>query len=284
MTPPLVTASWLADHMHDTRVRVIDFRWYLSGARGSDAYAAGHVPGSVFVDLADVTAAEGPGRHPLPTPERLQDAMRRAGVEPDSHVIVVDDANGSIAARLWWLLRAHGHDSVSVLDGGLPIWTHDGHALTTDAPAARRGAFVASARTALVVDKTVVRDRPADVLLLDVRAAERYRGDVEPVDARAGHVPGAVNVPWTGNLRADGTFADAVTLRARYEALGAAERPVVVSCGSGVTACHTLLAFELAGLPAPRLYEGSFSDWASDPDLEVATGAPVATESRSIST
>lgn len=272
MTPPVVSAAWLAAHLHDPQVRVIDFRWYLSGKRAADEYAAGHVPGSVHVDLADVTAEAGPGRHPIPSPERLQRAMQDAGVNADSHVIVVDDASGSIAARLWWLLRAHGHAAVSVLDGGLSAWTGDGHALDTDVPAARKGTFVSGPRTAPVVDKHAVHDREANVLVLDVRAAERYRGDVEPVDARAGHIPGAVNAPWAGNLGPNGTFADAATLRARYDALGAGSRPVVVSCGSGVTACHTLVAFELAGLPAPQLYEGSFSDWAQDPSLPVDTG------------
>lgn len=271
---PLVSAAWLAEHAAE--VRIVDFRWYLGAKRGRDEYEKGHIPEAVFVDLADVTAPDGPGRHPLPSAERLQTALRRAGVDADDHVIVVDDANGSIAARLWWLLRAHGHARVSVLDGGLPAWTRAGHPLVLEIPTVRAGTFVASARTdGRTVDKTAVRDRTDDTLLIDVRAAERYRGEIEPIDARPGHIPGAVNAPWSGNLDGAGSYLAADALRARYAALGAEDRPVIVSCGSGVTACHTLLAFEIAGLPAPKLYEGSYSEWARDATLPVEVLDPV---------
>ncbi len=269
----LVSAAWLAEHRADADVRLIDFRWYLAGKRGADEYASGHVPGAVFVDLHDVTAPDGPGRHPIPTPEQLQDVMRRAGVNVGDHVVVIDDANGSIAARLWWLLRVHGHARVSVLDGGMPAWTAAEQPLTRDVPTPTPGTFTAQPRAPWSVDKTAVRDRAAETLLIDVRAAERYRGDVEPIDARPGHIPGAVSAPWSGNLAADGCYLDSAALRDRYRALGADTRPVIVSCGSGVTACHTLLAFELAGLPMPKLYEGSYSDWARDAYLPVATAA-----------
>lgn len=263
MTAPVVSGAWLAEHLGE--VRVIDFRWYLGGKRGADEYARAHVPGAVFVDLADVTAKDGPGRHPLPTPAQLQTALRRAGVNHDSHVVVYDDAGGSIAARLWWLLRAHGHERVSVLDGGLAAWPGP---LTAEVPELPPGDFEATARQAPIADRNAVRTRGAETLLLDVRAAERYRGDSEPVDARPGHIPGAINAPWASNLTAAGTFAAPEVLRARY----ATQRPVIVSCGSGVTACHTLLAFELAGLPQPTLYEGSYSEWSRDPALPVETG------------
>ncbi len=269
MSPPIVSAAWLAEHLDE--VRVIDFRWYLSGKSGPAEYAAGHIPGSVHVDLADVSAPVGPGRHPIPSRAQLQSAMRRAGVNTEQHVIVVDDAGGSVAARLWWLLRAHGHARVSLLDGGLAAWSRAGQPLVQEPASVPEGSFVAAERTAQIVDKAAVRDRDPRTLLIDVRAAERYRGEVEPVDARPGHIPGAVNAAWTANLQADGTFATPGALRARYEALGAAERPVIVSCGSGVTACHALVAFELAGLDAPRLYEGSYSEWSSDPALPVET-------------
>lgn len=271
---PLVSATWLAQHAADGNVRIVDCRWYLGDKRGRDEYARGHVPGSVFVDLADVTAPTGPGRHPIPTPERLQGALREAGVDEDHHVVVVDDANGSIAARLWWLLRVHGHHRVSVLDGGLAAWSRAGFSLGTDVPAARPGTFVAQPRQPRVVDLAGVQNRPEATLLLDVRAAERYRGDVEPVDARPGHIPGAVNAPWAGNLNADGTYLEPGALRDRYVGLGADTREVIVSCGSGVTACHTILAFELAGLPTPALYEGSYSEWAGDPSVPVSIALP----------
>ncbi|RYZ67818.1 MAG: sulfurtransferase [Proteobacteria bacterium] len=269
----LVSAAWLAAHAADSDVRIVDFRWYLGGKRGADEYLAGHVPGAVFVDLSEVTAPEGPGRHPLPAPSQLQEAMQRAGVNIGDHVVVVDDAGGSIAARLWWLLREHGHARVSVLDGGLPAWSRAGHPLDTHIPTPPRGTFEAGAPHGRAVDKHAVATRDSATLLLDVRAAERYRGDLEPIDARPGHIPGAVNAPWSGNLGPEGTFASPDTLRARYRALGVTpDRPVIVSCGSGVTACHALLAFDVAGLPAPRLYEGSYSDWAADPSLSVDTG------------
>jgi len=272
--PHLVDAEWLSKHLDDERVRIVDLRWYLRGKPGIEAYASGHVPGAVFVDLTDVTAETGPGRHPIPSPERLTAAMRRAGVRANSHVVVYDDAAGSIAARLWWLLRAHGHAAISVLDGGLPAWTAAGHPLSTEVPATTPGDFIAGPRAPWAVDKTEVKariGRPGAVLL-DARARERYRGDEEPIDARPGHVPGAKSAPFAGNVR-DGRFLSPGELRARYAALGITDgREVVVYCGSGVTACHDLLAMELAGLGGARLYEGSWSDWSADPLLPAARG------------
>ena len=273
MTPPLVSATWLLEHANDANLRIIDLRWYLGAKRGQDEYEAGHIAGSVFLDLGAITAPAGPGRHPLPDTRLQQLQLRTLGIDTTSHVVVVDDAGGSVAARLWFLLRAHGHDAVSVLDGGLQAWTRAGGSMSTGAPTLRRGNMVLGPRADLIVDKRVVQARSTGTLLLDVRAAERYRGDVEPVDARPGHIPGAVNAPWAGNLTAEGTFASPEVLRARYSRLGADVRPVIVSCGSGVTACHTVLAMSIAGLPAPKLYEGSYSDWARDTTLPVALGS-----------
>lgn len=283
-TSELVSVAWLAQTgLFDPALRVIDFRWYLRGkdpavARtGKDEYARGHIPGAVFVDLDEVTAAEGPGRHPIPDADTMTRAMRRAGVSSGSHVVVYDDAGGSIAARLWWLLRRYGHPRVSVLDGGLPAWTDAGHPLATEVPSVPEGDFQARVDPAVVaVDKAYVAEarRRDGVVLLDARAADRFRGDAEPIDARPGHVPGAKSAPWAGNLEG-GRFKDAGALAARFEALGVDRaREVVVYCGSGVTACHDLLALRRAGVGDERLrlYEGSWSDWAGDPSLPAARG------------
>ncbi len=275
---PLVDEAWLAAHLADANVRIIDLRWYLGARRGADEYARGHIPGAVFVDLEkDISAPVGPGRHPIPSPAQFERAMRRAGVSPDTRVVVYDDAGGSVAARLWWLLEAHGHARAHVLDGGITAWLAAGRPTETAAPVVAPGAFVAALVKGSALDRHQVeraRHR-AGYVLLDARAPERFRGEVEPVDARPGHIPGARNAPWAANL-VDGRFADAKALRARYRKLGA--RPgvtVVCYCGSGVTACHDVLALAVARLPAVRvrLYEGSWSEWARDPDRPAALGA-----------
>ncbi len=271
--PLLVDAGWLLAHAGDPDVRVVDFRWYMQGNQGAAAYAEGHVPGSVFVDLEDVSAPEGPGRHPLPDPARLAAAMRAAGVSRGTHVVALDDTGGAIASRLWWLLRAHGHPRASVLDGGLQAWTAAGGALVRDVPAVAPGDFEATPRAPWVVDKRAVATAlSAGALLLDARARERYRGEREPIDARPGHIPGAKSAPWAENLQ-DGRFKSAAALRERYRALGATgDVPVIVYCGSGVTACHDILALERAGMGGAMLYEGSWSDWARDASLAAALG------------
>lgn len=279
---PLVSAAWLRDRLDakstgiQPDLRVIDVRWYLTGKRGKDAYESGHLPGAVFVDLDAALASSpsvGPGRHPLPDAATFERAMRAAGVNDTSFVVAYDDAGGSIAARLWWLLRHFGHESAAVLDGGLPAWTSAGGTLTTDIPAAAPGNFVAKpARTDDVVDRDEVKRALArGALVLDARARERYRGDTEPVDARPGHVPGAVSAPWSENLE-NGVFACTSDLAKKYEALGASGREVIAYCGSGVTACHDLLALELAGIRGAKLYEGSWSDWAKQAELPAAKG------------
>jgi len=275
---PLVDVAWLGAHLHDPKLRVIDLRWYLAGKSGAAAYAEGHIPGAVFVDLHhDLTGPVGPGRHPIPSPAQLERAMRAAGVSADTRVVVYDDAGGSVAARLWWLLSVHGHTRVHVLDGGYPAWLAAHGVTETDVPVVAPGSFAVTVSVQPpVVDRhhvESVRRRNAWVLL-DARVAERYRGEVEPIDARPGHIPGARNAPWTDNL-VDGRFADAKTLRARYRALGVVPGTTVVCyCGSGVTACHDILALTLARISATRvkLYEGSWSDWARDPDRPAALG------------
>ena len=265
---PLVSADWLRGHIADANVRVIDFRWYLQGRSGRDEYAQGHIPGAVFVDLEDVTGEEGSGRHPLPTAAEFEQAMRTAGVGSRTKVVAYDDAGGSVAARLWFLLGYFGHEAQAVLDGGLQAW--DGP-LETKTQHVEPGDFVAKrGDTSLVVDYVAVRALRG-VPIIDARAGARYRGETEPVDPKAGHIPGALNAPFQENLGPDGRFKPAAELRARYQGLGAAQGAVFY-CGSGVNATHHLLAMQVAGLPNARLYAGAWSDW-SRRDAPVATGS-----------
>jgi thiosulfate/3-mercaptopyruvate sulfurtransferase len=262
-------------------LRIFDVRYYLDPARqGRDAFRAGHIPGAVFLDMdRDLSAPGGgrglmTGRHPWPGEAQVVSVMSAAGIGPGVRVVAYDDASGSTAARLWYLLRAHGHDAVAVLDGGVAKWQAEGRPLSTDVAPVEPAGFVSRPRPDFVVSKAeMIRDHGRR-LVLDARVGARYRGEQEPIDPRAGHVPGARNAPWTDNLTSDvlPVFRSPEELRARYEALGAAREEPVVYCGSGVTACHDLLALHLAGLRG-TLYAGSWSEWSSDPALPAATGA-----------
>jgi len=277
---PLVTTEWLAAELGAPSLRVADVRWYLDPARrGRDAYQSGHIPGAVFLDMdVDLSAPGGgrglpAGRHPWPGKDQFERVMSAAGIGPETRVVAYDDQAGAMAARLWYLLRAYGHDAVAVLDGGLPKWTAEGRPVETSSVNPPPAAFVARPREGWVLDKAaMVREAPRS-LVLDARAAERYRGDSDPIDPRAGHIPGGRNAPYKDNLSgaAIPVFRAPGELRARYEALGADRDEPIVYCGSGVTACHNLLALELAGLRG-RLYAGSWSEWSADPSLPVATG------------
>ncbi|MEZ4300292.1 MAG: sulfurtransferase [Polyangiaceae bacterium] len=278
--PPLVSPAWLRARSADARVRVLDARWYLAGKRGADEYAAGHLPGAVFVNLdADLSSprGQGPGRHPLPTPDAFARVLARAGIGATTHVVAYDDAGGAIAARVWWLMRYFGLASASVLDGGIAAWLAEGGALTTDVPAIVPAPMLRlTPRPALVADKRAVdrlRATPSAVVL-DARSADRFEGKSEPVDARPGHIPGARSMPFAGNLAAPGgRFLDREALSARYDGAGVRSADTIVCyCGSGVTACHDLLALALLGRPDALLYEGSWSDWAADPALPAALG------------
>ncbi|HXN90950.1 MAG TPA: sulfurtransferase [Candidatus Sulfotelmatobacter sp.] len=264
---PLVEAGWLREHVHDPDIRVIDFRWYLQGRNGRQEYERGHIPGAVFVDLESITGKDGAGRHPLPTAAQFEGEMRKAGVGPTTSVVVYDDTGGSVAARLWFLLGYFGHAAQAVLDGGLQAW---GEPLETEVRDVRPGELQARAPDARrVVDFETVR-AIRDVPVLDARAGERYRGETEPIDPKAGHIPGALSAPYAGNLGPDGRFKSSGDLRRRYEELGATGGAVVY-CGSGVNACHHLLAMEVAGIANGRLYAGAWSDW-SRRDAPVAIG------------
>ena len=262
-TMSLISAEGLASRLSDPQLRIADVRWYLNkpGA-GRAAYASGHIPGAVFVDLdSDLAAPTGGGRHPLPLPADFARRMGQLGIGSDSFVVAYDDANGTIAARLWWMLDALGHADVAVLDGGIQAWTASGGELSTE-PASHAPATISlGSAWPRTIDQPELRSRLGELTLLDARAAARYRGEIEPVDPAAGHIPTARNAPSTLSLGSDGRFASPDELAERYRQL-ADGREVVVSCGSGVTACHTALAMRIAGLPDPLLYPGSFSDWS----------------------
>jgi thiosulfate/3-mercaptopyruvate sulfurtransferase len=246
----------------EIRVRLIDCRARLDDAGfGARAYAAGHLPGAVFASLEqDLSAPPGAGgRHPLPPAERLASRLRELGVNDDDQIVVYDDTGGSFAARAWWCLRFLGHDAVAVLDGGLAAWTGP---LETDVAEPNTGEF--SVRPSLT--RTIDADGLLAVLdradLVDARARPRFEGREEPIDPVAGHIPGASCLPFQGNLGPDGRFLSAAALRERFHGHGA---DTICYCGSGVTAAHNILAMRVAGLPEPRLYPGSWSEWIRDP-------------------
>ena len=272
----MVDVTWLTDRLASGRAPVLaDVRWYLDGRSGHDAYEKGHLPGAVFVDLARALAAEpGPavGRHPLPTPEVFAEAMSTVGIGDDTTVVAYDDAGGVVAARLVWMLRATGRDA-ALLDGGLGAWPgplDTGEATTEPAHLTPRpwpGALLAD------VDATADAAANGTAVVVDARDADRYRGDREPVDPRAGHIPGAHNIPVRGNVGPDGAFLPVEVLRARFAQAGIADAADVISyCGSGVNACHNLIALEHAGLGVGRLFPGSWSQYSGEPARPAATG------------
>lgn len=279
---PLISTSELADLLRDPKLRVLDARWYLDpGKKGLDAYRAGHIPGAFFADLEHDFAGPGGkrggplGRHPFPSAAQIQNVIRLFGITHGVRVVAYDDAAGAMAARVWFVLKAYGFDDCSVLDGGITKWIAEGRQITDQPPSiSTMTDFVVAPRPELVLSKAAMVAVKDDALVLDARVPERYRGDVEPIDPRAGHIPGARNAPYTFNLTdgANPVFKGGAELRARFEALGVKDGTApVVYCGSGITAAHDLLALETAGFKG-RLYGGSWSEWSSDPTLPVATG------------
>jgi thiosulfate/3-mercaptopyruvate sulfurtransferase len=276
---PLITAEELARTQTDPRLRIADVRWTLGQPdRGRDAYAAGHIPGAVFVDLDRDLAAAGPGlhpqggRHPLPDPAAFAERMGRLGFGDRDRIVVYDDTGGTVAARLWWMLDNLGHPDVRVLDGGLAAWSALGLPTTTEVPELEPVELRLAGAWTGVIDREALAARLGEVAVLDVRAPERYRGEVEPVDKVPGHIPTALSVPTVANLGADGRFVPAAELERRFASLQWTDRDVVVACGSGVNATHTVLAMRLAGLPDPIVYPGSYSDWSAA-DMPVVAGA-----------
>ncbi len=268
---PLISVQELSERLDE--VTLLDVRWKLGGPPGREEFLLGHIPGASYVDL-ETDLADPPGhrgRHPLPDQDRFQAAMRRCGVSEDRPVVVYDAVAATSAARCWWLLRYHGHRHVKVLDGGYGRWVEDGGAVEQGEGSTEPGDFTARPGQLPVLDVVEAGRLAYDGVLLDARAPERYRGETEPIDPVAGHIPGAVNVPTAENLEG-GLFKDVAGLDATYRAAGVEQgKPVGVYCGSGVTAAHDVLALEVLGIRA-SLYPGSWSEWVTEPSRKVASG------------
>ena len=285
MFTTLIGTSDLAARLDDPALVVVDVRHDLArpDAWGENAYRQSHVPGARFAhldrELSGVKTGRN-GRHPLPTPEACALAFGRLGIDATKQVVAYDQGPGMYAARLWWMLRWLGHDAAAVLDGGFAAWTSEGRPVTAEIPHVAATTFVGQTPASTVSASTIAASlaNPSATppfVLLDARARERYRGDVEPLDPIAGHIPGAVNRPYSENLDADGRFKAAARLANEFDALLAGRAPagVVHYCGSGVTACHNLLAMTHAGRSGARLFPGSWSEWCADPDRPVARGS-----------
>ncbi len=289
----LIDAEALRQLLGDPRLAVVDCRFDLTRPEaGLQAYLSGHIPGARYADLnRDLSAPVGPGsgRHPLPAPQAFAAWLSGLGIDNSSQVIAYDAGNGSIAARLWWMLRWVGHEAVAVLDGGLQAWTAHGGALQSGppepppaGPGAAPAAPVVRRFTPGFSDRGVLSTaeleqqalRDPETLLVDARAPERFAGTVEPIDPVAGHIPGAVNHPFTANLGAGGLFLPAAELERRWQERLGGKKPesLVAMCGSGVTACHNLLSLQIAGLNGAKLYAGSWSEWIRDPRRPIARG------------
>lgn len=276
----LVSSEELAARLGDPAWVVFDCRFKLTDIHaGRRAYETGHIPGARYADLetdlsGPVTVAS--GRHPLPEPDVLATKLGQWGVDASKQVVAYDDGSGALAARLWWLLRWLGHAEAAVLNGGFASWQREGRPLETEIPVPTVVRFEARTDNGLWVstaDVEAMPDKP-DTLLVDARSTARFRGEQETLDPVAGHIPGSVNRPFETNLDATGRFLPAAQLREKFAALAGARSPheVIHSCGSGVTACHNLLAMEIAGLSGSRLYPGSWSEWIRDPRRPIARG------------
>lgn len=272
----LISVEQLAQRLDDPEpgatTVICDVRFYLTDpGQGRREYDAGHLPGAVFVDLHhQLAGGAGGGRHPLPDVGDFTTLLGRLGISPSSFVVAYDSSGGAMAARLWWMLRSIGHGQVAVLDGGYPAWVRAGKPVTQDVDRRRPVEYPDVAEWTGILDADDVAEGVAlGATLVDSRAPERFRGEVEPIDARAGHIPGAINRYHLDNLAPDGTHRPVPELAQRFAGVG--ESPIVY-CGSGVTACHNLLAMSLAGVANARLYPGSWSDWSSDPTRPIATG------------
>jgi thiosulfate/3-mercaptopyruvate sulfurtransferase len=274
VTESLITVPALAEALASAEPpTVLDVRFRLGGPPTRPDYEAGHIPGAAFVDLdADLCGPPGPGgRHPLPEPEKLREVLRAAGVRQDRPVVVYDAGESQAAARLWWTLRWAGHPAVRVLDGGFAAWRAGKRPVEPGTVTPPRGDFTVRPGQLPVLDATGAAKVAANGVLLDVRVPARYRGEAEPIDAVAGHIPGAVNLPAVDLVGPDGHLLPVPALRERFAAAGMmADRPVGAYCGSGIAAANTVLALTVAGVPEPALYVGSWSNWINDPDRPVA--------------
>lgn len=271
----LVSVEWLSQRAGDSNLVVVDCRFDLSKPnQGLNDYLQSHIPGALYFHLEhDLSApiSEHGGRHPLPDIESLEQLFSNAGIDERTMVVAYDDQDLSKAARLWWLLRYAGHENVAVLDGGFAAWLRAGLPVSNEVPTPTASRFTAKLQPDMLVTVEQVKSRDAGTALLDSRAGERYRGEVEPLDPKAGHIPGAVNYFYKENLNEDGTLRSSTELKQRFAPLDE-NREIIVYCGSGVTACVNLLALHEAGRTDAKLYAGSWSDWCSY-GLPVATGS-----------
>jgi len=270
----LTDAHWLAQYLNKPDLRIIDCRYVLGKPEAGKAlYLESHIPGAIHLDVDhDLSDKQGPGRHPLPKAVDFSITMSNAGVDQDTTVIAYDDMGGAWAARLWWLLRYFGHEKVFILNGGWLKWIAENNQVTKVVPHFKPRSFKASPHTDWIVSKEEVRKNleNKDYLLLDARAPERYRGETEPIDKQAGHIPGAKNAPFAENVtQPNKEFRSLEELKEKFKNLGALQaKEVVCYCGSGVTACNNIFALKMIGKDA-KLYEGSWSDWSADPNLPV---------------
>jgi thiosulfate/3-mercaptopyruvate sulfurtransferase len=272
--PVLITAQEVSERLAaGKRTVLLDVRWVLGDPHGREHYLAGHLPGAVFVDMDAELAGHGEprdGRHPLPAEADFQTTVHRWGINAGDTVVIYDDAGSAAAARAWWLLGYAGIGNVHLLDGGLAAWRDAGLPLSAGEVTVEQGNAVVRFGAKATIDTKGAGEWAG--ILLDARAGERYRGEAEPIDPRAGHIPGAVSAPTMENLAPDKTFLPPEALRTRFAALGVADgSAVAVYCGSGVTAAHQIAALEIAGFTA-ALYPGSWSAWSNRPELPVATG------------
>jgi thiosulfate/3-mercaptopyruvate sulfurtransferase len=275
---PLISPEAAFARLTQADLRLVDVRWVMGAPGGGRAaYDTGHLPGAIFLDLdTDLAAAHGPGRHPLPSPATFRERLEAVGISADDEVVAYDNAGGTTAARLWWMLDDLGHDRASVLDGGLSAWVDAGYPVTTESPPTRPSGTLRLHDTwTKVTDRAGVLTGLGSIVLLDARAEPRYRGEVEPIDRVPGHIPTARNVPTSDSLGVDGRLLTPEELASRLRQVDAGvddvDTHVVTSCGSGVTACFTSLTMRLAGLPDPILYPGSYSDW-TQAGMPIATG------------
>jgi thiosulfate/3-mercaptopyruvate sulfurtransferase len=275
VTNPLIGVAELAGQLADEDLRVVDTRWYLADpTEGRAEYARHHIPGAIFLDLdSDLCAPAGPGRHPLPDAHEFAGLLGSVGIGNHHRVVVYDDSAGAVASRLWWMLRHLGHDRVQVLDGGYSAWWRAEFPTTAEVPAWPVQTFAGSERSDDMITGQQLAASLGSVVLLDARAPERYEGREDPVDPVAGHIPTAIAAPYAENTALDGRFLTPDQLRLRFTELGlGGDRSAVTYCGSGVTACSNVLSAVVAGLPEPRLYAGSWSDWCTTPGMPIAVG------------
>jgi thiosulfate/3-mercaptopyruvate sulfurtransferase len=267
---PLVSGGWLAEHRNE--VRIVDVRWYLDGRSGLAAYLSGHIPGAVWLDIDTELAAPSTredGRHPLPPAEQFADVMAKAAIGQGQRVVAYDDAGGSVAARLWWMLRVLG-EPVAVLDGGMQAWPGELSTQVPSYPPAKRPPQPWPASLFVTADEVAAGVAADTATVLDARTAQRFEQGDPAIDPRPGHIPGARSMPWAGNLdESTGRFRAAAELRERYRGV---RGRAIAYCGSGVTSCHDLLALELAGVSDTALYAGSWSQWGADAARPAETG------------